>query len=407
MSDSYDVIVVGGGIAGSALATRLAREGVRTLVLEKTTEYADRVRGEAMMPWGVAELKRLGLYETLVAAGGIHSERWVQYWEGRPSEEAERAPIPVATLLPDNAPLNIGHPVACAALAQVAVEAGADVRRGVSNVRLSNEPLGVVWTTDGTENTAAARIVVGADGRHSTIGKQAGIHLSAQDPPNMVTGLLVEPDTPLPDHDVIAAEGDVAMLYFMQPGGKARVYALPPVRNRERYTGKQGAPTLLEDLRMGCLPMRDALAEGRPAGPCATFPGDDTWTAEPFAEGVVLIGDAAGHNNPIIGQGLSLALRDVRIVGDTLLQSDDWSPEAFRPYGEERVERMRRVRFNADLLAATLIELSDPQARFDTQVRRLSDPMTLQGLLTTFTGPENAPPEAFTKEAFENVVQAR
>ena len=38
----------------------------------------------------------------------------------------------------------------------------------------------------------------------------------------------------------------------------------------------------------------------------------------PFVPGVVLIGDAAGHDDPIIGQGLSIAYRDVRIVRDLM-----------------------------------------------------------------------------------------
>ena len=63
----------------------------------------------------------------------------------------------------------------------------------------------------------------------------------------------------------------------------------------------------------------------------------------------MLIGDAAGHNDPIIGQGLSITYRDVRIVRDVLLGSDDWSPAAFAAYGEERRERMRRLRFVATL----------------------------------------------------------
>ena len=54
MKRSYDLVIVGGGIAGSSLATRLAREGVDVLVLEKSTEFVDRVRGEEMLPWGVA-----------------------------------------------------------------------------------------------------------------------------------------------------------------------------------------------------------------------------------------------------------------------------------------------------------------------------------------------------------------
>jgi flavin-dependent dehydrogenase len=49
-----DVIVVGGGFAGSTLSTVLARQGRSVLVIERETKFKDRVRGESMLPWGVA-----------------------------------------------------------------------------------------------------------------------------------------------------------------------------------------------------------------------------------------------------------------------------------------------------------------------------------------------------------------
>jgi len=66
----------------------------------------------------------------------------------------------------------------------------------------------------------------------------------------------------------------------------------------------------------------------------------------------LLAGDAAGYNDPNIGQGLSLAMRDVRVLSDVLLGSKDWSPAALRPYGEERCERLRRQRRVAATYAA-------------------------------------------------------
>ena len=65
-----DVVIAGAGIGGSSLAAVLARAGLEVLVLEKETEYRDRVRGEWIAPWGVAEAKRLDLYEVLRAGGG-------------------------------------------------------------------------------------------------------------------------------------------------------------------------------------------------------------------------------------------------------------------------------------------------------------------------------------------------
>jgi flavin-dependent dehydrogenase len=51
----FDLICVGGGLAGSALARTMAERGFRVLVLERTAEFRDRVRGEATHPWGTWE----------------------------------------------------------------------------------------------------------------------------------------------------------------------------------------------------------------------------------------------------------------------------------------------------------------------------------------------------------------
>src|SRR5215475_11017260 len=66
VAETYDVITIGGGLAGAALAKRLAENGVRVLVLEREVAFRDRVRGEQMHCWGVAEARTLGLYQLLL-----------------------------------------------------------------------------------------------------------------------------------------------------------------------------------------------------------------------------------------------------------------------------------------------------------------------------------------------------
>jgi flavin-dependent dehydrogenase len=72
-----DVVIVGGGIAGGALAVRLARAGLAVTVLEQSEQFRDRVRGETMFPWGYAELAKSDLLdiEPFPVAGG---------WQVRP-----------------------------------------------------------------------------------------------------------------------------------------------------------------------------------------------------------------------------------------------------------------------------------------------------------------------------------
>ena len=67
MDREADVVVVGGGIAGSALATVLARDDCRIAVLERQITYRDRVRGEVLCCWG-AEALRLDLKKPLYSA---------------------------------------------------------------------------------------------------------------------------------------------------------------------------------------------------------------------------------------------------------------------------------------------------------------------------------------------------
>ena len=111
--------------------------------------------------------------------------------------------------------------------------------------------------------------------------------------------------------------------------------------------GVNNQARFLDAFKLGCVPACEHLANATPAGPCNSYANEDTWTDTPYAPGVVLIGDAAGHNDPIIGQGLSITYRDVRIVRDLMLENQSWSPEIFRPYADERRERMRRLRLTA------------------------------------------------------------
>jgi flavin-dependent dehydrogenase len=55
----YDLVIVGGGLAGSALAAAMAPTGTRVLIVERDAVFRDRVRGEGMLPWGVAEARQL------------------------------------------------------------------------------------------------------------------------------------------------------------------------------------------------------------------------------------------------------------------------------------------------------------------------------------------------------------
>ena len=131
--DSYDLLIVGGGIGGSALATVMARSGKSVLLLEKSEAYEDKVRGEWLASWGVAEAKRLGLYDILMAAGGHHVTRHVSYDESLDPKAAEAFAIPLGAFAQGvPGPLCLRHPIHCQALFDAAKAASAEALRGVN-----------------------------------------------------------------------------------------------------------------------------------------------------------------------------------------------------------------------------------------------------------------------------------
>jgi 2-polyprenyl-6-methoxyphenol hydroxylase-like FAD-dependent oxidoreductase len=391
MGDISDVAIVGGGIAGATLAYALASQGQSVTVLESSTEYEDRVRGETMMPWGVSEARNLGVEQILLDAGAHVTPLWMQYFEGG----GEPAIAPMAGMV-EGIPgtLNLRHPDACQALIDAAAAAGATVMRGVHDVKLSPEPdVAITYTADGARELHA-RLVVGADGRSSTVRRQAGITLQRDDPINYIAGLLVDGLAGIPaDHDVMIGDGDELLLMFHQGGGRARLYVVVGRSGQRRFAGPDGAAQFLAAWRPGCYPLSELVAAGRPAGPCATYPGDDTWTDTPFADRVVLIGDAAGHNDPIVGQGLSIAMRDARIVRDVILDGGR-VPADFVAYGRERAERMRKLRLIADVVSVTFAEdAGNRMARRTFVADRLAsmDEEIFPLLVGFITGPDTVP----------------
>ena len=100
-SNGFDVVIVGAGVAGGAMGTRLARDGFSVLILERTQVHADRIRGEWLAPWGVAEAMQLGLFDELLAAGGHFVTKYLMYADGIPIEAARAGPLDLATLVPN------------------------------------------------------------------------------------------------------------------------------------------------------------------------------------------------------------------------------------------------------------------------------------------------------------------
>jgi 2-polyprenyl-6-methoxyphenol hydroxylase-like FAD-dependent oxidoreductase len=279
----------------------------------------------------------------------------------------------------------------------------------VCDVQLtSGTPMSVSYRVDDVASDLTADLVVGADGRQSTVRKQIGVTLERQAATGYIAGMLLDGLDVPDDYDVMVAENDTFCLLFHQGGGRSRAYVATGLSGQHRFSGRESATNFLAAYELETYPWAEQVQAATPAGPCATYPGDDTWTDTPFADGVVLIGDAAGHNDPIVGQGLSISLRDARTVRDLVLDGAR-TPADFAPYAEERLERMRRLRLIADVIATALVEDCDNRAArlawFGERMGNM-DPEVFPLMLSGFSGPENAPAELVDEGILDRIRSA-
>jgi len=409
-SKNPDVVVVGAGIAGASIAVVLARAGLEVLLLERQHTYRDRVRGEYMAPWGVLEARAVGLEAVIRGARAVDARYSVPYDELVAPSAAETAKSDASTILPGvRGPLCASHPQACQALADEAVRLGAELVRGVGEVRVQAGARPSVTYLNGAEMQVRPRLVIGADGRASTVRKQSGIHINKAAATHVIAGLLVEGASRWPDDQYsIGVEGDLQFYVFPQGGGRLRLYTCHGNDQAARWAGRAGPERFLQAFaRLRSIPTARGLGDVKPAGPCATFGGEQTWCEEPYADGVVLLGDAGGYDDPVDGQGLSLALRDVRQLSELLLATGDWTAAELRPYGQQRAERLRRMRRVSRTFAALMTTFTSygraRRSRYYTAARAGGDDLRM-ALGAIHLGPDRLPGEAFTDQLHESVL---
>src|SRR5689334_12861124 len=245
----YDLVVAGGGIAGSAFAIVMGRAGKTVLLLEPLVAYEDRVRGEWMAPWGVTEAKRIGLYDLLLRAGGHHLKRHVTYDESRNAAESEARAMPLDMFVPDvPGPLCIGHPHHCQTLFDEAKRTpGVTALRGLRVTKITpGASPSVAYEMNGEKHEAGAKLIVGADGRTSQVREAAHIKLHQDKPHHWFAGLLVEGARGWNEElQAIGTEGDLGFLAFPQGHGRVRLYGGYALEQRKRFSGVDGAKNFL------------------------------------------------------------------------------------------------------------------------------------------------------------------
>jgi menaquinone-9 beta-reductase len=246
--------------------------------------------------------------------------RWQAYEDREPGDPYEwRTDVPTGDVV-----WGVNHPGLQEALFVEAAAAGAVTRRPAKALAPSpgdDGYLSVPIDTGEGRITVRTRLVVGADGRESGVRRWMGATPIADPTHHMIGGCLVEDVDLDPDAAHMAwYQGGISLL-FRHASGRARAYLVCQPEAAAGMRGQGAAEAFLATCA-AAYP-HGAFACARVVGPVAFFPGSDIYPDRIAGEGIVLVGDAAGANDPSQGQGISLAFRDVRELRD-LLVTQEW-----------------------------------------------------------------------------------
>jgi flavin-dependent dehydrogenase len=342
MSRAYDVIVVGARCAGSPTAMLLARRGHRVLLVDRATFPSDTISTHLIHPPAVAALQRWGLLEQLEATGCPPIARY-SYDFG--PFTIDGAPRRVDGAPPALCPRRI---VLDDLLVRAAVAAGAELRESFTVDEVLVEDGAVTGVRGHAKGGAAvserARVVIGADGRHSLVARAVRPEQYNEVPTLQVGYYAYWSGLP----------GTGAAEFYGRGEGRRAWAALPThddltcvvvgwprsqfEANRKDYEGTYMrtfdlAPEFAERIRGATRATRFAAV--------AEMPG---FFRKPYGRGWALVGDAGYHKDPITAFGISDAFRDAESVAAAL----DDALCGRRPYGEA-MAAMQQARDDASL----------------------------------------------------------
>lgn len=348
-----DVLIVGAGILGCALAVTLARQGRSVLLLEKSLKEPDRIVGELLQPGGVSALEKLGLRECLEEIDAVVVRGYEVIYYG------ERVHIPY----PENDALGGKSKMTEKGLAKVRPEGrsfhhGRFIRRlreaamrepNISVVETtvtapvkttySGQVLGVECQTKGCPDVYFADLTVIADGYASRFRKDFIPHTPICR--SKFWGLeLIDADLPRVQHGHVVL-GDSAPVLLYQIGTR-ETRALVDVPNdlESASPARGGIKAHLRDVVLPSLPPRvqPSFAKALEAGRLRSMPNSFLPPSTQQVPGMVFLGDAMNMRHPLTGGGMTVAFNDVVLLRELL------SPEKVPDLGDTgRVKRQMKT----------------------------------------------------------------
>ncbi|KAK6939757.1 Squalene epoxidase [Dillenia turbinata] len=321
--DAVDVIIVGAGVAGSALAHTLGKDGRQVHVIERDLAEPDRIVGELLQPGGYLKLIELGLEDCVEEIDAQRVFGYALFKDGRNtrlSYPLEKFHSDVSGRSFHNGRFIQRMREKASSLPNVRLEQGTVT----SLLEEDGTIKGVQYKTkDGQELRTYAPLTIVCDGCFSNLRRS--LCKPKVDVPSCFVGLVLENcNLPYANHGHVILADPSPILFYPISSTEVRCLVdvpgqkVPSVSNGEmaKYLKTVVAPQIPSQLY-------DALIAAVDSGNIRTMPNRSMPAAPHPTPGALLMGDAFNMRHPLTGGGMTVALSDIVVLRDLLRPLQD------------------------------------------------------------------------------------
>lgn len=347
MNRKVDVCIVGGGPGGALLANILAKNNVSVLLIERTNDFAKAFRGEHLNEEGERILKQYELFERIEQLGLLRMET-LEYWM---SGEKFK------TIEPDPAVGHLGIHVPQAHLLQAIIEQAkgyptfsyllnTTVKELIKNEY--GQYTAVRAKQGDADITIEAQLIIGADGRFSTVRKLANLDVTIRDHGyDLLWARIPAPDNWTPSIKMALVDGMQISLFtqakgYVQIGWNIEKGSYPELR-------KQPFIPFIEKLIKAFPQLAPVVQEHIQSWKdFVLLDVFSSMTEQWGKEGVALIGDAVHTMTPTGAYGLNSSLMDAHVLAQMLLENEEFDFVSCATARKKQIEKIQAIQIEKE-----------------------------------------------------------